>query len=117
MPLHSSPARKAPFLFKLADSTYKRSISWNPAVGADCSSLFLGYYVCVGVPSTPTSRPTITTTTVAAGPTPTQTGIAAKCNSYYLVKSGDFCQAIVDSYKGKFTLAQFYSWNPAVGVS
>ncbi|KAK8050308.1 hypothetical protein PG994_012038 [Apiospora phragmitis] len=36
-------------------------------------------------------------------------------NSYYLVQSGDYCQKIVDKYSGKFTLGQFYTWNPAVG--
>lgn len=23
--------------------------SWNPTVGTDCSGLWLGYYVCVGI--------------------------------------------------------------------
>ncbi|ETS88169.1 hypothetical protein PFICI_01997 [Pestalotiopsis fici W106-1] len=101
-------------------------LSWNPAVGSDCSKLFLGYYVCVGVPGTPTSKPTTTTSTTittstttstATGPTPTQSGISAKCNSYYLVQTGDYCQKIVDDYGDTFTLQQFYSWNPAVGVS
>ncbi len=37
--------------------------------------------------------------------------------AYYLVQTGDYCQEIVDEFNGKFTLSQFYSWNPAVGVS
>ncbi|KAK1766653.1 hypothetical protein QBC33DRAFT_570776 [Phialemonium atrogriseum] len=77
------------------DEFYK----WNPAVRKDCSSLFLGYYVCIGIPGTPT-------TSAPSDPTPTQAGITKNCNSYYLVKSGDICQKIVDSHKGKFTLKQ-----------
>ncbi|PNY28156.1 LysM domain-containing protein [Tolypocladium capitatum] len=42
---------------------------WNPAVGADCGTLWTGYYVCVGVPGTPTTKP------LPAGPSPTQAGI------------------------------------------
>ncbi|GAP93034.1 hypothetical protein SAMD00023353_10200160 [Rosellinia necatrix] len=108
--------------------TLNNFLSWNPAVGSDCTSLFLGYYVCVGVPGTPTTRPTSTsatkttttttkktTTTTPTGPTPTQSGIPKNCGSYYLVRSGDTCQKIVDKYAGKITLSQFYSWNPAVG--
>ncbi|KAB5545791.1 LysM domain-containing protein [Coniochaeta sp. 2T2.1] len=91
--------------------------SWNPAVGTDCSALWGGYYVCVGVPgtpSTPTAKPTTTTKTAApAEPTPTQTGIVSTCNVWYQAKSGDFCQGIVDRYK-TFSLQDFYKWNPAV---
>ncbi|KAI0847482.1 LysM domain-containing protein [Daldinia vernicosa] len=103
---------------KYGTFTLKDFLSWNPAVGSDCSQLFIGYYVCVGIPGTPTSRPAATsktTTSTATGPTPTQTGVAANCNSYYLVKSSDSCQKIIDNYGNKFTLKQFYIWNPAVG--
>lgn len=91
---------------------------WNPDVKADCSGLWLGYYYCVGVPGTPTSKPTTSgpgpTTTAPAGPSPTQDGIIGTCQRYHLAVSGDTCQNIVDQY-GTFTLAQFLSWNPAVG--
>jgi LysM repeat protein len=91
--------------------------NWNPAVGRDCSGLWVGYYVCVGLPSTPTTtqRPT-TTTKAPSGPTPTQDGIISSCNAWYQAKSGDACQKIVDQYK-TFSLSDFYKWNPAVGVS
>lgn len=88
--------------------------SWNPAIGSDCSSLYLGYYVCVGVPGTPTSRPTSSASATPTGPSPEQTGIISTCTSFYKVVSGDTCQKITDNY-GTFTLANFYSWNPAVG--
>jgi LysM repeat protein len=73
--------------------------AWNPAVGTSCQSLFAGYYVCVGL----------------APPSPTQAGIASNCNKYYLVQSGDGCYNIAAA--NGITLANFYSWNPAVGSS
>lgn len=92
--------------------TLDQFYAWNPAVGASCQSLWLGYYYCVGIPSTPSPKPSTTTTTSSTRPT--QTGIASGCQRYHRVASGDTCQIIVDKYK-TFTLAQFYAWNPAVG--
>jgi len=45
-----------------------------------------------------------TLTTLVAGqgdrplPAPTQGGLTPQCQQFYLVQSGDFCQAIVDQY-------------------
>ncbi|PQE21991.1 hypothetical protein CJF30_00009975 [Rutstroemia sp. NJR-2017a BBW] len=54
-------------------------------------------------------------TTTTSAPAVYQTGIACNCNNYYVVSTGDNCDAIVTKYKNAFTLAQFYAWNPAVG--
>lgn len=35
------------------------------------------------------------------------------CNAFYMVKTGDSCPAIASEYG--VSLANFYSWNPAVG--
>lgn len=96
--------------------------SWNPAVKTDCSGLWASTYVCVGLigqttSATTTTTSTITTTTTSAGngvvtPTPTQTGMAANCNTFYFVQSGDGCAAIASKFG--ISLANFYSWNPAV---
>jgi len=91
--------------------TLSQFYSWNPAVGSGCQYLVVGDAVCVGVPGSSTVPPTTTAPTAA----PTQSGIASNCDRFYTVQSGDSCQAIVDDYDGEFTLAQFYSWNPAVG--
>ncbi|WQF83337.1 Putative LysM domain-containing protein [Colletotrichum destructivum] len=80
-----------------------------------CSGLWLGYYVCIGVPgtpTTPTTRPSTPTTTAPAGPSPTQDGILKSCKEYYKAVSGDFCQKIADAKR--ISMAH-YSWNPAVG--
>lgn len=46
---------------KIVDSygtfTLDDFLKWNPAVGQDCTSLLAGYYYCVGIPGTPTSKP------------------------------------------------------------
>ncbi|KAM0545771.1 hypothetical protein ACHAPJ_011195 [Fusarium lateritium] len=44
---------------------------WNPALGKDCSGVWANYYYCVGVPGTPTKKPSVTT----SKPTATATGL------------------------------------------
>ncbi|KAK3934138.1 hypothetical protein QBC46DRAFT_274422 [Diplogelasinospora grovesii] len=55
-------------------------------------------------------------TTTNGAPGPTQSGEPSNCDAWYLVQANDTCDAVVSKY-GNFTLAQFYSWNPAVGSS
>ncbi|OAR02189.1 hypothetical protein LLEC1_06775 [Akanthomyces lecanii] len=85
-------------------------LKWNPSAGTDCSGLWVDYYVCVGVPGTPTSP----TGSDPSKPSPTQDGITSKCTKYYKAQKGDTCQKIVDSLR-TFSLGDFTSWNPAVG--
>lgn len=89
--------------------------SWNPAVGSTCATLFIGYYVCIGVSGTATTTlpPTTTTGNGVVTPTPIQTGMVANCDVFHLVVSGDTCYDI--SVEAGVALATFYSWNPAVG--
>ncbi|KAL8942164.1 MAG: hypothetical protein Q9216_001811 [Gyalolechia sp. 2 TL-2023] len=97
--------------FSLADF-----YTWNPAIGTNCNSLIVGYYVCVGIPTTPTSRPSTTRTSTKAtptGPSPTQSGIISSCIKYYQTIDGDTCEGISNKF-GTFTIAQFVTWNPAV---
>ncbi|EEP78778.1 predicted protein [Uncinocarpus reesii 1704] len=91
--------------------------TWNPSVGNTCSSLWSGYYVCVGViGGTPTTMRTTTTTKPGNGvatPTPTQAGMINRCDTFHRVVSGDNCYDIAQ--KAKISLSNFYAWNPAVG--
>lgn len=93
--------------------------AWNPAVKDDCSGLQANVYVCVGVSSsstTTTTTPPPSTTSSGNGvatPSPIQNGMTTSCGTFYLVQSGDGCWAIANSYS--IALADFYSWNPAVG--
>jgi hypothetical protein len=95
--------------------------AWNPAVGTSCQYLDLDDYVCVDVIGV---TPSFTVTTISSTavpsngiptPTPYQTGMASNCDSFHLVNSGDQCAALATAYN--ISLAQFYSWNPAVGSS
>jgi LysM repeat protein len=88
---------------------------WNPAVGNTCSGLWLGYYVCIGVNGTPTSKPT---TTAAPQPTsnipsPTQANVNKSCKKWYKVASGDYCAKIATQFN--ISLTRFYGLNPDVG--
>lgn len=53
------------------------------------------------------------TTTTGGAPGPTQTGIVAGCEEWYVVKANDTCTGITKQYS--ISQAQFYAWNPAIG--
>ncbi|KAH8703904.1 putative LysM domain protein [Talaromyces proteolyticus] len=86
--------------------------SWNPSINSDCTNLFLGYYVCVGVPGATTTTTAATKTTTSSPHEPTQSGLVSNCNNFYLVSSGDTCAAI----ESKFGISaqEFDSWNPSI---
>ncbi|KAL3452698.1 hypothetical protein BJX65DRAFT_302607 [Aspergillus insuetus] len=91
--------------------------TWNSGVGTGCSSLWLGYYVCisrVGATATMTTTTTTTTGNEISTPLPTLPGMVSNCDAFYLVKSGDGCAAIASS-KG-ITLSQLYAWNKNLGT-
>ncbi|CCC14395.1 unnamed protein product [Sordaria macrospora k-hell] len=94
-------------------------------------SLWLDTYVCVrtigfvppkSTTTTTTTKKTTSTTTAGgvATPTPTQPGMVSGCKKFHkgggnvsTVASGDQCGTIATRYS--ISLANFYSWNPAVG--
>lgn len=90
---------------------------WNPAVGKDCSGIWASYYYYVGVPGTPSVKPSTTTgKPIATGiqtPSPIQGGIAKNCNKFHLVKKTITCPSIENYYK--LPLSHFLVWNPAIG--
>jgi hypothetical protein len=87
--------------------------SWNPALNGDCSGLWPDYSICVGRSGSGVTTTTTTTSAPGGTPTPTQAGMTAGCQSFYLVKSGDGCYDIATSHG--IALDQFYAYNPAVG--
>ncbi|KAI3329474.1 LysM domain protein [Ustulina deusta] len=91
--------------------------AWNPTVGSTCATLIADYYVCVGVGGSATTAlpPTTTKGNGVTTPTPIQTGMVTNCDTFHLVVSGDSCYDIAAA--AGITLTQFYSWNPAVGVT
>ncbi|KAI1146243.1 hypothetical protein F4825DRAFT_456675 [Nemania diffusa] len=112
--------------------TQAQFIAWastNPSVAllGDCT-MVEGLYYCVEInyqvlttvtTSVPTSTTTTTSTTststgtAVTTPSPVQSGIAANCNKFLLVTSGNSCSNI--STTEGIALADFYAWNPAVG--
>jgi hypothetical protein len=93
-------------------------ISWNPAVGDDCSGIWAKTYYCVGIPGTPTA-PVATataapTSTGSPKPSPTQEGLIDTCTNFYLTVANDNCEKIAKKYS-TFSTADFIKWNPAVG--
>ncbi|KAK2938794.1 LysM domain [Fusarium oxysporum f. sp. vasinfectum] len=90
---------------------------WNPAVGKDCSGIWAGYYYCVGVPGTPTVKPSATSPkpTATGGvqtPSPIQEDLAKNCNKFHQITSTTTCASIKHYYN--LPLSQFIAWNPAV---
>ncbi|KLU86068.1 hypothetical protein MAPG_05087 [Magnaporthiopsis poae ATCC 64411] len=85
--------------------------SWNSEIDANCSNLWLDYYVCVHTPGTiiVTSKAPEPTNTA---PQPQMPGIVSNCKKFYKVKSGDGCAAIAKA--ANISLAQFFSYNTAV---
>lgn len=79
--------------------TLEEFYEWNPALGGDCSGLWLNYAYCVGITSSTspsntmatTDAPTTTSSTPYATvkpPGPTQSGIPCTCNKYLMQADG-----------------------------
>ncbi|KAF5000825.1 hypothetical protein FGRMN_1433 [Fusarium graminum] len=95
--------------------------SWNPAVGKDCTSLLVGYWVCVGTVGWKPPSKTITSATTPtkasngiATPPPIQPRMVGNCNKFHMVTSTTTCSSLRDYYK--ISLEDFGKWNPAVGA-
>ncbi|KAF5253349.1 hypothetical protein FANTH_1761 [Fusarium anthophilum] len=99
-----------------AENYYKLPLkdfySWNPAVGTNCQSLLVDYWVCVSVVGWTAPTPTTPSNGITT-PTPIQTGMTKNCNKFHTIKSTTTCASIQDYYKISF--ADFYAWNPAIG--
>ncbi|KAK7922955.1 hypothetical protein PG985_007026 [Apiospora marii] len=113
--------------------TLEKLHAWNPTLHDDCSGLYAGWWLCIGVPPTsavefgwtttdgPASVPTfagnytfttlpeIDSTFVAE---PTQTSIVSGCLSYYQAQEGETCRSIVDGHY--LTEKDFLAMNPAL---
>ncbi|KAJ5455704.1 uncharacterized protein N7458_003968 [Penicillium daleae] len=88
--------------------------AWNPAVGADCGGLWVDEAYCVKADIANTTTTTGTDSGTDAAPAPTQSGIVANCQEYYVVKADNTCATIASAYG--ITVSQFEAWNPAVGA-
>ncbi|WYZ42085.1 hypothetical protein EsH8_V_000980 [Colletotrichum jinshuiense] len=106
--------------------------AWNPAVGQDCSGLYVYYWVCVGIrPQTQISLPYETGNATVelppyftwtpepiptdppdfAVPTPTHGPLPDNCVAYFQARDGDRCTSVVKEYP-MVTEQQFLAWHP-----
>ncbi|EAW24579.1 uncharacterized protein NFIA_041570 [Aspergillus fischeri NRRL 181] len=89
----------------------------NPEIDANCTNLWADVYYGMSDSNTTTSIsttvPTSSSATSTGPPGPTQTGVVANCQQWYVARTGDTCYDIAATYG--ITLDQFYAWNPAVG--
>lgn len=83
----------------LSNSANMCSHTMNPALGSNCTSLFVNWWICVGLPWnistanfpsatsqyspgwTPPTLPPVNTT--IAAPSPTQSGLVSNCQGFY----------------------------------
>ncbi|KAK5807559.1 hypothetical protein VI817_001817 [Penicillium citrinum] len=103
---------------KYMSFTLGQFYAWNPSIQPGCKNLEDGYYVCVGNGTSTSSPVTVTATTTmtpvsSSSAFPTQSGVASNCNKWFYTTDGTTCDGILDKFG--LTIAQFYSWNPAVG--
>ncbi|CAM1502565.1 Fc.00g073410.m01.CDS01 [Cosmosporella sp. VM-42] len=110
------------------EMTVKKFLEWNSALRDDCSGLYNGWYVCIGVrtggnwtagdPSTPTIPTPVdytkTTTSVDFGwtPSPTHSGQPENCSAWYQAKKGETCKKMTDP--GFVSEENFFKWNPVL---
>ncbi|KAI4600099.1 hypothetical protein KJ359_001201 [Pestalotiopsis sp. 9143b] len=117
-------------VLEMNDIPFSLFYEWNPAIGSNCENLWTNTSYCVAGPGwddedahyytgtaagsgASTGTATGTGTVTSGPPGPTQTGIAADCNKWYVAQDNDGCYDIAAD--NGITLDQFYAWNPAVG--
>ncbi|AEO68673.1 carbohydrate-binding module family 50 protein [Thermothielavioides terrestris NRRL 8126] len=105
---------------------------YNPTLGDDCSGLYFGWYICIGVqPTTSVSIGWSTSPTNASIPAPTPfvpppatvvqnftasplaSGIPSSCQNFYEAADGDTCNTVLGIYN-YITKDQFFAWNPSL---
>ncbi|KAF1357176.1 hypothetical protein EJ07DRAFT_129973, partial [Lizonia empirigonia] len=115
-------------------ATMAQFLEWNPALDSDCSGLYNGWWVCIGVQPqsvtvtfeyttttaasvevpkptmhTPTTFPTANSSFIAS---PTQEDIVSDCKAFHQAKDGETCRQLLEY--GLYSQEQLFSWNPAL---
>ncbi|KAL1838070.1 hypothetical protein VTJ49DRAFT_3090 [Mycothermus thermophilus] len=85
---------------------------FNPSLTSDCNAnLWAEAYACVSIIGhTPTP---VDPGNGVETPSPIQDGMTKNCKTFHFV-DGQTCYSILENYQ--ISLADFYEWNPAVGV-
>ncbi|XP_014562094.1 carbohydrate-binding module family 50 protein [Bipolaris victoriae FI3] len=114
-------------------ATMAQFLDWNPALDSDCSGLYDGWWVCIGIQPqsmtvtfdyTTTAAPVEVPEPTAYTPTtyqdadssfvasPTQAGLASNCKAFHQAKDGETCRQVLQY--GLVSQQQFFAWNPAL---
>ncbi|KAH8744381.1 LysM domain-containing protein [Diaporthe sp. PMI_573] len=91
--------------------TQEQFFEWNPALDGNCDGLWLGYYYCVANFNSTSEVPLPTVTerpTTSMAP-----GSVASCTAWYSSTPDDTCDTIASVF-GRFSQADFVSWNPSL---
>lgn len=90
--------------------TVSQLTTWNKGIGASCTGMWAGYYLCTGVVGGSTQPPPANPT-----PQPIQDGMVGNCKRFHFVQPGQNCDIISRQYG--ITVANFIRWNPAAGAA
>ncbi|KAF6828341.1 LysM domain-containing protein-like protein 5 [Colletotrichum musicola] len=90
--------------------TVSQLTTWNKGIGASCTGMWAGYYLCTGVVGGSTQPPPANPT-----PQPIQDGMVGNCKRFHFVQPGQNCDIISRQYG--ITVANFIRWNPAAGAN
>lgn len=91
--------------------TQEQFFEWNPALDGNCDGLWLGYYYCVASFNSTSEVPLPTVTEQPT--TSTAPGSVALCTAWYSTTPDDTCTTILTMF-GRFSQADFVSWNPSL---
>lgn len=91
--------------------TQEQFFEWNPALDGNCDGLWLGYYYCVASFNSTSEVPLPTVTEQPT--TSTAPGSVALCTAWYSTTPDDTCATILTMF-GRFSQADFVSWNPSL---
>ncbi|KAL5387455.1 hypothetical protein PMIN02_008148 [Paraphaeosphaeria minitans] len=93
-------------------TTYGLSLAqfyaWNPAVGSECTGMWLSYSYCVAAPTRSSSSANPLATNG-----PLRSGTPTTCSKYYTPRDGETCQNVLEV--NKLRTAQLYKWNTDIG--
>ncbi|EEQ31172.1 LysM domain-containing protein [Microsporum canis CBS 113480] len=113
----------------------KEFLEWNPTIKSDCSGLYVGWWVCIGIQPqtvTETFEYTITPPPLSVPPsptkytpttfppinssftyTPTLPDLSTDCEGFHQATAGDTCRSVLMLFNF-ISQEQFFKWNPGL---
>ncbi|EPS35517.1 hypothetical protein H072_11033 [Dactylellina haptotyla CBS 200.50] len=89
--------------------------NWNPAIGAQCTSMWAQTYLCIGIIGGTPTAPSTTAPPADGTPSPIGANTTKNCKKWAYIRAGDTCQAILNRNKDvKSTIQDLVRWNPSI---